>query len=636
MAGIGRTIPSRCRPSSPSTGRSTRVRFLNHGSFGATPRPVLEAQDAWRERMEREPVAFFARDLEPALDEARAALGPSSAPTPTTSPSSRTPPPASTSSRAGLGLEPGDELVLLDHAYPAARNALAAVADAAGARLVTARIPFPDATPGRRACGGPGGREAAHAARHARPRHEPDGARAAGRRDRRRAGGARDRHARRRRPRARDAGRRPRGHRRRVLRPATATSGCARRRAARSSTCGATSRSASGRSSISHGASSPRTDRTRFRLEHDWTGTLDPTPWLTVPAAIAFGARAAPRRLGRAARPWAPLALAARDLVAGALGVRQPAPGRDGRRHGRRAAAAADRAASPPRAHTPTGSTPRCSTPASRSRSRRGPPSRGEDGRGAARARQLRAVRRARRPRGASPRCWPHRRSGRLTDADRSGDARPRPDPPARAWLDEATEAGVALPNAFALATADGNGDAVGPLRPPPRPRRRGPALLHEPRRAARAGTWPSTRGPRRRSGGRHSTARCASPARSGCCPTTSRSPTGARGRGRPAVGDRSAQSREIGSRAELEALVAPSTSATRTDCRCRPRGAATSSIRGRSSSGRAAPTACTTASSELRGHAPIAPPGHRAGARRHRFRRRPSEGRPDDGCRRH
>lgn len=72
------------------------VDFLNHGSFGATPRPVLDAQQAWRERMEAEPTRFFAEELEPALDAARDRLAAFLSADPQASPGCRTPPPAST------------------------------------------------------------------------------------------------------------------------------------------------------------------------------------------------------------------------------------------------------------------------------------------------------------------------------------------------------------------------------------------------------------------------------------------------------------------------------------------------------------------------------------------------------------
>ncbi|HZA15004.1 MAG TPA: aminotransferase, partial [Myxococcaceae bacterium] len=51
------------------------VDFLNHGSFGACPRPVLEAQQQLREELERQPIRFMLRDLPGRLALARKALG---------------------------------------------------------------------------------------------------------------------------------------------------------------------------------------------------------------------------------------------------------------------------------------------------------------------------------------------------------------------------------------------------------------------------------------------------------------------------------------------------------------------------------------------------------------------------------
>src|SRR5689334_2885805 len=50
------------------------ISYLNHGSFGATPTAVLAKQDEYRAQLEREPVRFMIRELEPMLDAAREQL----------------------------------------------------------------------------------------------------------------------------------------------------------------------------------------------------------------------------------------------------------------------------------------------------------------------------------------------------------------------------------------------------------------------------------------------------------------------------------------------------------------------------------------------------------------------------------
>lgn len=51
------------------------VVFLNHGSFGATPKPVMRAYQNWQLRLERQPVLFLGREYDVVLQNARSILG---------------------------------------------------------------------------------------------------------------------------------------------------------------------------------------------------------------------------------------------------------------------------------------------------------------------------------------------------------------------------------------------------------------------------------------------------------------------------------------------------------------------------------------------------------------------------------
>jgi len=77
---------------------------------------------------------------------------------------------------------------------------------------------------------------------------------------------------------------------------------------------------------ISHGANSPRTDRSRFHLEFDWTGTNDPTAYLSVPAALEFMQDLLPGGWTEVIERNHQLVLQGRKLIGEALDVPLPCP----------------------------------------------------------------------------------------------------------------------------------------------------------------------------------------------------------------------------------------------------------------------------------------------------------------------
>ncbi|MBI5609366.1 MAG: aminotransferase class V-fold PLP-dependent enzyme [Deltaproteobacteria bacterium] len=301
------------------------VTFLNHGSYGACPRAVQQARSAWLARLEREPVTLLTRELEGLLAEVRGALG--------TFLGCRADDLALVSNATeGVGTvvrsltwRHDDEVLVIDHGYNACKNAAQVEVERFGGRLVTAAVPFPLADAATAV-------EAILKSCSARTKlaiidhiASPtavlfpikeivqrlqargidvlvDGAHAPGMLplDLDDLGaayytgnchkwlcapkGAAFLHVRR--------------DRQTPIRPLV----------------------------ISHGANSPRTDTSRFRVEFDWTGTRDPSPWLTIPAAIEGMAALLPGGWPAIYQRNHQLAVEAREILCQALGVAAPCP----------------------------------------------------------------------------------------------------------------------------------------------------------------------------------------------------------------------------------------------------------------------------------------------------------------------
>ena len=304
------------------------VTFLNHGSYGACPEPVLAVQRALRDELEAEPVRFLTDQLDDRLDRARVAVaaflgadpeGLAFVPNATTG--------INTVLRS-LRCEPGDELLTNDHEYNATINAMRAVAARDRARVVIAPIPFPITGAGEAL-------RAILAAVTERTRlvvvsqvTSPtavilpvaelvaeleargidtlvDGAHAPG-----------------------------------MVPLDLDTLGAAYWTGnGHKWLCGpkgtgmlwvrADRRERIHPLVVSHGANAPLAGRSRFRHEFDWVGTTDPTGYLALPAAIDWmGTVAAPDGGGWPAAMAAnhALALEGRDLLAEALGIEVPVP----------------------------------------------------------------------------------------------------------------------------------------------------------------------------------------------------------------------------------------------------------------------------------------------------------------------
>ena len=299
--------------------------FLNHGSFGACPRVVMDEQSRLRAEMERNPVRFLWREIGDRLDAARAELARfigadaeelafvANATT------------AVNSVLRSFELQPGDEILVTDHGYNACNNVAAECARRSGAKVITARIPLPIAGPEQAvtaivAAVTPRTRlvlvdhvtsptaivlPVAEIVRELEPRGIAvfvDGAHA--------------------------PGMLPLDLR--TLRPSFYTGNlhkwvCAPRGAGfifvrRDRQAGVHP------AVISHGYNTPRAGRSLFHDEFDWQGTLDVTAWLTVPAAIRSCARLLPGGWPALMQRNHDLAVAARRLLCERIGVEPPCP----------------------------------------------------------------------------------------------------------------------------------------------------------------------------------------------------------------------------------------------------------------------------------------------------------------------
>jgi isopenicillin-N epimerase len=303
----------------------SEITFLNHGSFGACPIPVLEFQQQLRARLERQPLQFFGRDFEGLLDQARESLAEfvgAEAQDLVFVPNATT---GVNVVLRSLSFSPADELLTTNQEYNACRNAFNFISERTGAKIIVAEVPYPIDRP----------QQVIEAVLKAvTPRTKLvlidhvtsqtglvfpiapliqklsaqgidtliDGAHAPGMVP------------------LNLQKIQPTYYTGNLHKWVSSPKGAAFLYAQRDR------QSKIRPLTISHGANSPRTDRSRFQLEFDWMGTDDPTAYLSVPAAITFMGALFPGGWGELMEQNRRKAIAARKQLAQALNVELPCP----------------------------------------------------------------------------------------------------------------------------------------------------------------------------------------------------------------------------------------------------------------------------------------------------------------------
>ena len=119
------------------------ITFLNHGSFGATPKPVFEVYQAWQRKVELEPVQFFMWEMYVHLAEARGVLGEFVGVSAENLAFVENATTGVNIVARSLPLQAGDEIIGTNHIYGACDKTLAYICRKTGAKQLIVDIPLP-------------------------------------------------------------------------------------------------------------------------------------------------------------------------------------------------------------------------------------------------------------------------------------------------------------------------------------------------------------------------------------------------------------------------------------------------------------------------------------------------------------